>query len=108
MARRDGQQDLSVRVRATSDIEPHRSLARGRSLQDLFLDALRNDQVHVSVYLVNGVRLQGQIDSFDQFSVLLRNTFSQVIYKRVISTQAALDEVMGGNAIRAYRVGNRR
>jgi host factor-I protein len=56
------------------------------SLQDSFLDALRSDQVPVSIYLVTGIKLQGQIDSFDQFSVLLRNTASQVIYKRAIST----------------------
>jgi host factor-I protein len=57
-----------------------------RSLQDLFLDALRSDHVPVSIYLVNGIKLQGQINSFDQFSVLLKNTTSQVIYKRAIST----------------------
>lgn len=61
-------------------------MSGGGSVQDAFLDALRSDQVPVSIYLVNGIRLQGQIESFDQFSVLLRNTASQVIYKRVIST----------------------
>jgi host factor-I protein len=62
------------------------AMSGGGSVQDAFLDALRSDQVPVSIYLVNGIRLQGQIESFDQFSVLLRNTASQVIYKRVIST----------------------
>jgi host factor-I protein len=40
----------------------------------------------VSIYLVNGIKLQGQIDSFDQFVVLLKNTVSQMVYKHAIST----------------------
>jgi len=59
---------------------------RGQSLQDAFLDALCKEQVPVSIFLVNGIKLQGQIDYFDQFAVLLRNTSSQVIYKHAIST----------------------
>ncbi len=62
------------------------AVPRSGSLQDRFLDALRDDQVPVSIYLVNGIKLQGQIESFDQFSVLLKSTASQVIYKRAIST----------------------
>ena len=46
-------------------------MARGQSLQDPFLNALRKERVPVSIYLVNGIKLQGQIDSFDQFVVLL-------------------------------------
>jgi host factor-I protein len=42
--------------------------------------------VPVSIYLVNGIKLQGQIESFDQFVVLLKNTVSQMIYKHAIST----------------------
>ena len=64
-------------------------LASERSLQDPFLDALRSNLVPVSIYLVNGIKLIGQIESFDQFSVLLRNTAGQVIYKRAISTIVA-------------------
>jgi host factor-I protein len=45
-------------------------MARGQSLQDPFLNALRKERVPVSIYLVNGIKLQGQIDSFDQFVVL--------------------------------------
>ena len=52
-------------------------MAKGQSLQDPFLNALRKERVPVSIYLVNGIKLQGQIDSFDQFVVLLRNTVSQ-------------------------------
>jgi len=59
---------------------------RRQTLQDPFLDALRKDHVPVSIYLVNGIKLIGQIESFDQFSVLLRNATNQVIYKHAIST----------------------
>ena len=44
-------------------------MAKGQSLQDPFLNALRKEKVPVSIYLVNGIKLQGQIDSFDQFVV---------------------------------------
>ncbi|AAW76200.1 host factor-I protein [Xanthomonas oryzae pv. oryzae KACC 10331] len=62
------------------------SMAKGQSLQDPFLNALRRERVPVSVYLVNGIKLQGTIESFDQFVVLLRNTVSQMVYKHAIST----------------------
>lgn len=61
-------------------------MAKGQSLQDPFLNQLRKERVPVSVYLVNGIKLQGQIDSFDQFVVLLRNTVNQMVYKHAIST----------------------
>ena len=61
-------------------------MAKGQSLQDPFLNALRRDKVPVSIYLVNGIKLQGQIDSFDQFVVLLKNSVSQMVYKHAIST----------------------
>jgi host factor-I protein len=61
-------------------------MAKGQSLQDPFLNALRKERVPVSIYLVNGIKLQGQIDSFDQFVVLLKNTVSQMVYKHAIST----------------------
>jgi host factor-I protein len=61
-------------------------MARGQSLQDPFLNTLRKERVPVSIYLVNGIKLQGQIDSFDQFVVLLRNSVSQMVYKHAIST----------------------
>ncbi|MDQ1093465.1 RNA chaperone Hfq [Xanthomonas sacchari] len=56
-------------------------MSKGQSLQDPFLNALRRERVPVSVYLVNGIKLQGTIESFDQFVVLLRNTVSQMVYK---------------------------
>ncbi|MEI6458155.1 MAG: RNA chaperone Hfq [Pseudomonadota bacterium] len=61
-------------------------MAKGQSLQDPFLNALRKARVPVSIYLVNGIKLQGHIDSFDQFVVLLRNNVSQMVYKHAIST----------------------
>jgi len=61
-------------------------MSRGQSLQDPFLNALRRERVPVAIYLVNGIKLQGTIESFDQFVVLLRNTVSQMVYKHAIST----------------------
>ncbi|HKJ95274.1 MAG TPA: RNA chaperone Hfq [Gammaproteobacteria bacterium] len=61
-------------------------MAKGQSLQEPFLNALRKEKVPVSIYLVNGIKLQGQIESFDQFVILLRNSVSQMVYKHAIST----------------------
>lgn len=55
-------------------------------LQDPFLNLLRRERVPVSIYLVNGIKLQGQIESFDQYVVLLKNTVTQMVYKHAIST----------------------
>ncbi len=59
---------------------------KGQALQDPFLNTLRKEHVPVSIFLVNGIKLQGQIESFDQFVVLLKNSVSQMIYKHAIST----------------------
>lgn len=61
-------------------------MSKSQSLQDPYLNALRKERVPVSVYLVNGIKLQGQIESFDAFVLLLRNNISQMIYKHAIST----------------------
>jgi host factor-I protein len=61
-------------------------MAKGQVLQDPFLNTLRKEKVPVSIYLVNGIKLQGTIESFDQFVVLLKNTVSQMVYKHAIST----------------------
>ena len=61
-------------------------MSKGQSLQDPFLNALRRERVPVSVYLVNGIKLQGQVESFDQYVVLLKNTVTQMVYKHAIST----------------------
>ena len=61
-------------------------VSKGHGLQDPFLNALRRENVPVSIFLVNGIKLQGQIESFDQFVILLKNTVSQMVYKHAIST----------------------
>ncbi|GAB4353704.1 MAG: RNA chaperone Hfq [Gammaproteobacteria bacterium] len=61
-------------------------MSKGQSLQDPFLNTLRKERIPVSIYLVNGIKLQGQIESFDQFVVLLKNSVSQMVYKHAIST----------------------
>jgi len=55
-------------------------------LQDPFLNALRKEHIPVSIYLVNGIKLQGNVESFDQYVILLRNTVTQMVYKHAIST----------------------
>jgi host factor-I protein len=61
-------------------------MAKGQSLQEPFLNTLRRDKIPVSIYLVNGIKLQGQVESFDQFVILLKNSVSQMVYKHAIST----------------------
>ena len=61
-------------------------MSKGHSLQDPYLNILRKERVPVSIYLVNGIKLQGQVESFDQFVLLLKNTVSQMVYKHAIST----------------------
>lgn len=60
--------------------------AKGQTLQDPFLNILRKERISVSIYLVNGIKLQGQVESFDQYVVLLKNTVTQMVYKHAIST----------------------
>ena len=61
-------------------------MSKGHSLQDPFLNALRKERIPVSIFLVNGIKLQGQVESFDQFVILLKNSVSQLVYKHAIST----------------------
>jgi host factor-I protein len=61
-------------------------MSKGQTLQDPYLNILRKERVPVSIFLVNGIKLQGQIESFDQFVILLKNTVSQMVYKHAIST----------------------
>ena len=56
------------------------------NLQEQYLNHLRKEKVPVSVYLVSGIKLQGEIESFDQFAILLKNSVSQMVYKHAIST----------------------
>jgi host factor-I protein len=64
----------------------NKNMTKGPSLQDPFLNTLRKEKIPVSIYLVNGIKLQGLIESFDQFVVLLKNVVSQMVYKHAIST----------------------
>lgn len=64
----------------------NKNMTKGPSLQDPFLNTLRKEKIPVSIYLVNGIKLQGLVESFDQFVVLLKNTVSQMVYKHAIST----------------------
>lgn len=61
-------------------------MSKGHTLQEPFLNLLRKERVPVAIFLVNGIKLQGQIESFDQFVVLLKNSVSQMVYKHAIST----------------------
>ncbi|MBQ9274088.1 MAG: RNA chaperone Hfq [Succinivibrio sp.] len=68
-------------------------MAKVQSLQGVFLNALRREHVQVSIFLTSGIKLQGQIESFDQFVVLLKNRSSQIVYKHAISTIVPSREV---------------
>ncbi len=60
---------------------------KSQNVQDVFLNHIRKNKVPVTVFLVNGVKLQGIITWFDNFSVLLRrDAHSQLVYKHAIST----------------------
>ena len=56
------------------------------ALQNEFLNTLRKERVYVSVFLVNGIRLAGHIQSFDQYSIRLQGTTPQLVLKRVVAT----------------------
>ena len=68
--------------------------AKAQPIQDPYLNALRKDRIPVSIYLVNGVKLQGRVDSFDQFVVMLRSTVSQMVYKHAISTIVPMRKIV--------------
>ncbi|MEW6166634.1 MAG: RNA chaperone Hfq [Pseudomonadota bacterium] len=75
-------------------------MSKGHTLQEPFLNTLRKERIPVSIYLVNGIKLQGQIESFDSFVVLLRNSVSQMVYKHAIST------VVPARPVRIYDPGS--
>ncbi|MCK5727831.1 MAG: RNA chaperone Hfq [Methylococcales bacterium] len=72
-------------------------MSKTQNLQDTFLNMLRKEHVPVSIFLVNGIKLQGKIDSFDQYVIMLKNTVSQMVYKHAIST------IVPGKAVRMRR-----
>ncbi len=60
---------------------------KSQNVQDVFLNHIRKNKVPVTIFLVNGVKLQGIVTWFDNFSVLLRrDAHSQLVYKHAIST----------------------
>ena len=62
------------------------------NLQDVFLNQARKDKMQVTVFLVNGVKLQGVITWFDNFSMLLRReSHAQLVYKHAVSTVMPLE-----------------
>lgn len=61
-------------------------MTSGQSLQSPFLNILKKEKIPISIYLVNGIQLQGKVDAFDQFVILLKNNVSQMVYKHAIST----------------------
>jgi len=61
-------------------------MTKSQILQEPFLNALRKEKIPVAIYLVNGIKLQGQVDSFDQYVIILKNTINQMVYKHAIST----------------------
>lgn len=66
-------------------------MAKEQALQDAFLNTLCKSRETVSVYLVNGIRLQGQIESFDRFVVMVKDPatrMTRMVYKHAISTVA--------------------
>ena len=68
------------------DKKEKESKAKLQSLQDPFLNTLRKEKVQVSVFLVNGIKLQGQVESFDQYVILLKSGVVQLVYKHAVST----------------------
>ena len=81
-------------------------MSKGHHLQDPYLNALRKERVPVSIFLVNGIKLQGQIESFDQFAVLLKNTVTQMVYKHAISTVVPSRQIKWNDESDADNQGN--
>jgi host factor-I protein len=61
-------------------------MSKNNLLQDSFLNELLKEKVTVSIFLVNGIKLHGIVDSYDQHVVMLKNTITQMVYKHAIST----------------------
>jgi len=71
-----------------------------QNVQDVFLNHIRKNKVPVTIFLINGVKLQGVVSSFDNFSLLLRRDgHVQLVYKHAVST------VMPSTVIRLYEPG---
>ncbi len=73
-------------------------------LQGAFLETLCSKQIPVSVYLINGIKLQGVIELHDSVVILLKNTFRQIVYKHAISTIVPSIDIDLGGALDRRRV----
>ena len=62
------------------------SVDKKQEIQSPFLNALRKERIPVSIFMKNGIKLQGTIESFDQYIVMLKNVTTQAVYKHAIST----------------------
>tara|TARA_B100000767_G_scaffold257857_1_gene266067 strand:+ start:1754 stop:1984 length:231 start_codon:yes stop_codon:yes gene_type:complete len=69
-------------------------MTKNKNLQDLFLSQIIKDNVSVSIYLLNGIKLQGQIKSFDQYVIVLSGSTPQLIYKHSVSTIVPSQEII--------------
>lgn len=93
-----GERTLSARPRPSKEVAPK---GKSPSLQDAFLNLLRKEKAPVTVFLVKGVKLQGIVTWFDNFSILLRRDGqSQLVYKHAVST------IMPGQPIDAGQFGS--
>ena len=59
---------------------------KAQKIQEPFLNALRKERIPVSIFMKNGIKLQGTIVDFDQYIVMLKNVTTQLVYKHAIST----------------------
>jgi host factor-I protein len=92
---------LTARPKPAAEPEVAVAAAKGQSLQDAFLNHLRKNKTPVTMFLVKGVKLQGIVTWFDNFSILLRRDGqSQLVYKHAIST------IMPGAPIDASQFGS--
>jgi len=77
---------IGISFKTTNNNNREKRMPKSQNLQDTFLNALRKEHTPVSIFLVNGIKLQGRIDSFDQYVIMLKNTMVQMVYKHAIST----------------------
>ncbi len=61
-------------------------MSQNHVLQTSFLEALKGEKVPVSIFLVNGIKLHGVVEDFDQDVIMLKNAITQMVYKHAIST----------------------
>ncbi len=69
-------------------------MTKSNSFQDNFLNIARKEKIPVSVYLINGIKLQGTVETFDSYALILKNNTSQMIYKHAISTIVPAREII--------------